>query len=354
MADFLFRLAFFAVAPFGIVLAAALFPVRGALVDVGLALLVFLTGEALRVRATRSRVLRWALGQALEFEAYYRSRPPRGFAYYLLYPLLFPYWLTNRDARREFFVFRSYTLGGLLILLGSLAWQYFFSWAPELSVRAFLPAVLVSLVAESLLVLSLLMPIATTVVWYHSSFRRRRLTAVLLVGLASTSFVLARVASRRDPIVSYMTRERVRLRTTAARRSAHRALLAAARAALQGDALAQIEADGKIENDPLDRARTALEGFYKHDEAYAFDLWASSHEPRVLCLYFEARRGKPPIWVAVRRDGHEIRSPKELPKGAFAAMRQAADGSAIAAVWPVDDEPDAQAAPRTAPRRRTH
>src|SRR3954451_3837180 len=40
-ADFVFRLAFFALAPFAIVIVAQLFPVRGALLDVGLALVVF-------------------------------------------------------------------------------------------------------------------------------------------------------------------------------------------------------------------------------------------------------------------------------------------------------------------------
>lgn len=56
MADFLARLAFFAGAPFAIVLAAGLFPVRGALVDVGLALLVFLLGEGAGPRVfARSR-----------------------------------------------------------------------------------------------------------------------------------------------------------------------------------------------------------------------------------------------------------------------------------------------------------
>jgi len=30
-----------------------------------------------------------------------------------------------------------------------------------------------------------------------------------------------------------------------------------------------------VQGKPLDDARTALETFYKHDEAFAFDLWAS-------------------------------------------------------------------------------
>ncbi len=338
LADFVARLAFFALAPFAIVLAAELFPVRGALIDVGLALSVFLLGEAPRRFASRFKPVGLLLREALAFESFYREQSPRPFAYYVAYPLLFPYWLWNRAARSEFWVFRGYTLGSFLVLLASLGWQYFSAWRPELGFRDFLPAVLLSLAVETLLVLSLLMPIATTVVWYHSSFRRRRLLALLVVGALSTSFVLVRVLNHRDPIVSYLTRERVRLRTAAARRSAHRALQNAVEVAWRDLVKSRgVAGDGKVEGKALDDARSALEKFYKHDEAFAFDLWASprSH-PRVLVLYSQSRRKRPPIWVALK-DGGEIRKPDQLPKGAFLAMRSAADTTdAARMVW--DDQ----------------
>ena len=66
--------------------------------------------------------------------------------------------------------------------------------------------------------------------------------------------------------------------------------------------------------------------FYKHDEAFAFDLWASPRkQPKVMVLYFEARPWSAPIWVAVTRGGVEITDPKKLPRGAFVAMKHAAD-----------------------------
>src|SRR5450432_3659928 len=235
-------------------------------------------------------------------------------------------------------MFRGYTLISFLVLLGSLAWQFYSAWLPELGFRDFLPAVLLSLGVETLLVLSLLMPIATTVVWYHSSFRRRRLLALLLVGALSTSFALARVLSHRDPIVSYLTRERVRLRTAAARRTAHHALQNAVEVAWRDMVKVRgVEGDGKVEGKALDDARASLETFYKHDEAFAFDLWASPRSrPRVLVLYSQSRRHRPPIWVALK-DGAEIRKPAQLPKGAFLAMRAAADTTdAIGMVW--DDQ----------------
>jgi hypothetical protein len=345
LADFSARLAFFALAPFVIVLAAELFPVRGALIDVGLALSVFILGEAPRRFASRFRPLAFLLKEAFAFESYYRERRPRPFAYYLAYPLLFPYWLIKREAREEFLMFRGYTLGSFLVLLASLVWQFFRDWPPQLGVTDFLPAVLISFGVETLLVLSLLMPIATTVVWYHTSFRRRRLVAMLLVGALSTTFALTRVLSHRDPIVSYLTKQRVRLRTAAGRKDAHRALFDAVQVAWR-DLVKQrgVEGDGKVEGKALDDARAALEKFYKHDEAFAFDLWASPRSrPRVLVLYAQSRRKQPSIWVALK-DGGEVRKPDLLPKGAFQAMRSAEDTTdPVGMVW--DDDADTTSAP---------
>ncbi|HWZ93254.1 MAG TPA: hypothetical protein VNW92_30550 [Polyangiaceae bacterium] len=342
LADFIARLAFFAIAPFAIVLAAELFPVRGALIDVGLALSVFILGETPRRFATRFRPLGFVLKEALAFETYYRARQPRRFAYYLAYPLLFPYWLINREAREEFLMFRGYTLPSFLVLLGGLVWQYFRDWPPELGFTDFLPAVFISLGVETLLVLSLLMPIATTVVWYHSSFRRRRLLAMLLVGVLSTSFALTRVLSHRDPIVSYLTKQRVRLRTAAARKTAHRALFSAVEVAWRDLVKVRgVDGDGKVEGKALDDARLTLETFYKHDETFAFDLWASPRSrPRVLVLYAQSRRKQPSIWVALK-DGAELRKPDELPRGAFAAMRSAEDTTdPVGMVWDDDSTPE--------------
>jgi hypothetical protein len=324
LSNFLLRLTFFAVAPAAIVFAASLFPVRGALIDVGLALGVFVASELAQRWASKHKVLRSLLHDALAFESYYRSRNPRPFLYYLFYPLLFPYWLINRDARREFIVFRGYTLGGLLILLASLCWQYVSQWAPELSVKQYLPYVLLSLVVEMLLALALLMPITTTVVWYHMSLRRGRLLALLVVALLSTGYAMYRVANRRAPLVSYAARERVELRTSVSKRKAHRAMLEAARAAYRAlpAAAEGVEGDGNVVGEPIDAAHQALESYFKTDEASAFSLWASPRtRPKVLVVYFEARRGRRPIWVAIRQDGTELRSPAQLPRGAFKAMR---------------------------------
>jgi len=162
---------------------------------------------------------------------------------------------------------------------------------------------------------------------------------VLLAGLLSTALALAYVGNRRDPIVSYATRERVRLRTARAPKNAHRALRRALTTALQqAVSTRDLEGDGKVTGAALDRARTALETFYKHDEAFAFDLWASPlRNPHTLVIYFEARPHKPPIWVALTRSGEEIHSASALPHGAFSAMRHAA-GEDDDPLWDLSDE----------------
>jgi hypothetical protein len=97
-----------------------------------------------------------------------------------------------------------------------------------------------------------------------------------------------------------------------------------------------LDGDGKVEGVPLDRARARLAQFYKSDEALAFDLWgAPRRHPRILVLYFEARKRKPAIWVAIDGYGEEIKKIGDLPAGANLAMRKAADGSdPILPMWP--------------------
>lgn len=305
---------------------AAVFPVTGALVNIAVALGVCLAGEAFHLRAVASRLGQWLISRELQLALYYQLRPPRPFAYYALYPLLMPYWLIKGDARREFWLFKGYTLGSFAILLVSVVYQYYASWAPDLGVLDYARVVGITLAAESILVLWLLMPIVTTVIGFHGTKRRGRLYALLLVGLVSTGVAVARLSLRRDPIVSYATRERLALRTAKNPARARDAQVAALRAAWRAvvKTPGSLDEDGKVEGPPLERARDVLRMYYKKDEVYAFDLWASPRrDPRVLVLYYEPHRGREAGWSAMKLGGEEVRDPSKLPKGAFAAMRRA-------------------------------
>jgi hypothetical protein len=326
--DFILRLAFFAAAPFLLVFAALIFPITGALVQIALALGVFFVGEAVRDLSAKSRIARLVLGAQLEFEAYYREHPPRPFLYYVFYPLLFPYWLFVRAARREFLLFKGYTVASFLFLLGSMAFQYYRSFPPELGPKAFAPIALGTLLAEAIVILMFLMPITTTVVHFHLTRAPRRLAVVLLVGLLSSSLAVYRLEKRRDSMVSFATRMRVALRTEARPHDANTALLKALHAAwaVLPAAKGDVDSDGKVEGRVLDNAHEALTAFYRPDEACAFDLWYTKRgKGAILVLYFEAHRGKPPIWLAMDAAHATTHDASKLPKGAFKAMERATE-----------------------------
>jgi hypothetical protein len=180
----------------------------------------------------------------------------------------------------------------------------------------------------------MLMPLATSLVKYRLAGKRGRLATLVLVGAVSVAIAIFAIERRRDPVVSWAARERVVLRTKANKPRARAAQVAAAKAAwsVVPKHHDDIERDGKLVGDAIDHAREALKKFYKTDEAQAFDGWVShgaKGSAGMLVLYVEASGNKPAIFVATDRTGHEVRNVKELPKGALAAMRLAADGIAL-------------------------
>jgi hypothetical protein len=285
-------------------------------------------GEAARELASRSKLANLFLGGQLKFEAYYRAHPPRPFLYYLFYPLLFPYWLTNKEARAEFLLFKGYTLASFAFLFASLGVQYVRWFPPDLTFQDFLPIAVKTFVAETVVVLLFLMPIVTSVVHYHTTRAPRRLAVILAAGILSSGLAVARLEKARDPIVSLATRERVRLRTTADKKKAYDALARALGEAWKDlpKAKDDVDSDGKVEGLPLDNARVTLERYYKEDETFAFDLWREEKgKARTLVIYFEARGKNPPIWLAMDTPGATYSVAKRLPRGALQAMKSAAD-----------------------------
>jgi hypothetical protein len=244
------------------------------------------------------------------------------------YPLLFPYWLAAKQARREFLLYKGYTLASFALLLATSLWQYARAFPPELGWREFAPLAAASFIAECVVVLMFLMPIVTSVVHFHQRRAPRRLFVLLFAACVSIGVAAARVERRRDPVVSYATRVRVQLRTAAnpeRARAIQADALRAAWRALQTEPR-DIERDGKVEDAPLVLAHDVLATYYKLDEAHAFDLWYTKQsKTSLLVLYFEAHRGRPPLWQALDQTGAPITDPSKLPRGAFRAMRLAAN-----------------------------
>jgi hypothetical protein len=313
-------------APFLLVFIASLFPVTGAVIQVCFALAVFFGAEAIRRLSARNKLAASFFSKQLAFEEHYREHPPGPFLYYVFYPLLFVYWLWVPSARREFLLFKGYTLASFVILVVTLGFQYESRFPPELALKDFWPIAGGTFLVETAVVLMFLMPIVTTVVHYHLERAPGRLTALLLVGFVSVTVAMVRIERRRDPMVSYATRMRVRMRTAARPKAAEQAQAEALQVAtkLLARSKEDVDRDGKVEGDILDAAQEALRSFYKDDEAEAFDLWYTrTGKSTTLVVYFEGRRNHNPIWLAMTQKGTIMHDTKQLPRGAFAAMREA-------------------------------
>lgn len=331
VADFVLRLAFFVGAPIAIVKAAALFPVGGAIVQIVIALVIFFVGEAARGLSEKYTLARRLLRKQLEFEAYYREHPPRPFLYYVFYPLLFPYWLWNREARRELMLFRGFTILSAIVLVGTLTYQFFRLFPPELGAKEFFPLAAGTIGVETLVILAFLMPMATTVVHFHRERAPIRLAVLLLAALVSIGVTTYRVTKKRDPLISYATKQRARARSAVSPRGARAAQERALRVAWKvlPHSADDVDIDGKVEGLPLEMARIALTPFYKPDEAAAWDLWYTKAKidgksQQLLVLYFAATRGKNAMWIAIDRSEKITNDPLRLPSGAFKAMWKAA------------------------------
>ncbi len=328
-AEYALRLVFFAAVPFGIVILASLVPMTAAIVNIVLALSAFFFGEMLREHAQRRGWLGKVLRRQLAFEEYYRERPPKPFAYYVFYPLLFPYWLVVREARREFWLFKGYTIVTFVIAVVAGAYRYVAVYQPEIGFRVFLMSFGIGLAIEALAVITFLMPIATTVVALHQKAQHGRLVVLLVVGLVSAAGAVTVMAMRHRTYPSLETRQRVSKRTFARLKQAEATGDDALRAAWKARRVSgyERESDGTMDGAPLVVARAHLEPFYRPDEAAAFELWttAKGDKSPMMVLYAEGPRKGKPVFRAMRGDGTVVTRAKELPKAALKVMRTVGD-----------------------------
>lgn len=326
------RIAFFALVPFGVVLLAKLVPMEAAILNMVLALVVFFSGEMLLAAAEKRPWLRRVLRRQFAFEAYYREHAPRPFAYYVFYPLLMPYWLWNGPARREFWLFKGYTVLTVLVVSAVGAYRYFFVYQPQLDFRAFVGAFGIGLVLETLAVITLVMPMTTSVVALHKRRQKRRLVALLAVGLVSAGVALGMLVVRHRTFPSLETRQRIIARTSAdpvaAKAGMKRALEQAWKVRRAGSRDAwERETDGTITGLPLEEARGILGGFFRDDEASAFELWTTARKerPAIMIVFAEGRKKGNPVWLGMKYDGTVIDRLVDVPRPARRAMRSAGE-----------------------------
>ncbi|MGZ3422447.1 MAG: hypothetical protein ACXVEE_31575 [Polyangiales bacterium] len=331
--DFLLRLAYFVLAPIAIVSLARLVPIIGIVVNVAIALVVFAFAEAVRSLVVRYPILARVLAGALRFEQHYRTHAPKPFLYYALYPLLFPYWLSNATARREFALFRNLGAVGLIILLGGGAWDYYAHWQPELRFGQFLVSWTLVFVFQTVVTMMFVMPLATSVVTLELAGQRKRLFVLLGAAAVVVAIVSWSWAKKRHEFVQLPTAERMMLRTQAQPKRAREVRSKALQAAWnhwrqhEGEAVKEGKHGVEILGAPIDAAREVLLTYYQSDETMAFHLVALETNGKTLLVLYgiPPSQKKDPVWIGVHKDGKSpFTSVDELPKDAFSLMRRAA------------------------------
>jgi hypothetical protein len=333
VSDFVLRLAYFVLAPIAIVGLARVVPIIGIIVNVAVALLVFAFAEGVRSLVVRYPILARFLAGALRFEQHYRTTPPKPFLYYVFYPLLFPYWLSNATARREFALFRNLGAFGLIILLGGGAYDYLAHWKPELRFGQFLISWLLVFLFQTVATMMFVMPLATSVVTLELAGQRKRLSFLLATAMVVVALCAASWAKKRHEYVQLPTAERMLLRTEAQPKRAKEVRTKALRAAYnhfrlhEGEAVQEGKHGVEILGGPIDAAREVLLTYYQADETMAFHLVALESSGKTLLILYGVppTKKKDPIWIGVHKDGKTmVTNLNELPKDAFNLMRRAA------------------------------
>jgi hypothetical protein len=327
--DFVVRFAFFALMPATLFFLSKQFPVTGAVINLAVVLTVFFLAALIRGRAEKRPWVARILRRQLAYEAYYREHPPKPFLYYVFFPLLLPYWLVKREARREVALYWRYGVLTFVILGATAIWEYFKLWRPELGLEHFGRMLAVMFAIEFLLVLVILMPIMTTVVDCHLRKRRVRLFAYLAVAVVMIWAMAGVLAKRRHEVVSFSTTTRMFLRSHV---DPYRCVTVRAEALKQAilrmmknEGTLVKEGDRAVEilGPPVDAARAELLKFYKRDETLCFHLVAlwTPEKGRMLILFGDASPIKrPSVWIGLNQKGQFFTTEVSLPPEARELM----------------------------------
>lgn len=278
------RFGYLIAAPFVLVALSPVVPVLGIAVSTAVATVIALIGsERWRARTAGIPVVGRFLAGFAKLGDHYAEHPPRPLLYYIAYPLLAPYWLISRPARREFLLYRKLNAVALVVLLALGARDYYANWAPEISLGRFAQGAFATLVIQLLVTFALVMPIATTVIAFHRAGARCALTVALVLAALAAGLAITVVARSDRP--SWAATTRLRLRAAA--------VPAAAQATLQR-ALELAGPDLAARRPPV-AARRELTTLWRPDEVRAFRFYRSL-DGHVL-VYANLRR-HPPVFLA--------------------------------------------------------
>lgn len=315
---FALRLAYFAIAPFLLVVVTVKLPVLGAIINLVI-FLVLLLASGLLPGVGTARFFRriWRL------ENYYREHPPKPFLYYVFFPLFAPYWLFVRRARREIFLYRKLSGASLFIMVGLKLLDYRNNWYPTIPFDKFAAVAAGSLFLELLIFLIIIIPIGTTVVTYKLAGAKRRLIALGVAATVSLAVGVIGLWAAKRPQVRTDILHRMWLRAQIQPTEANAALehgLDHALAELPkspNDVEISYRRKGIADKHEL-AARSELVPFFRPDEAAAFFLFVADttqHE-RALVIVAQSDNAKrrPSVWRAavVDADGKTVRYTSDL------------------------------------------
>jgi len=304
--------------PMLVIALASIYGLWGAVISVGVTLVLFLVAAAVRDwERSRAWPLSWLLARGRAFEAYYREHPPQHPLIYLFYPLMVPFMLGKPHVRAELKLYRAFQGLALVIIVAAAGVEYAERWSPDLGFGDFLPYLGVRLAMEAYLTLSLLLPIATTVVELHQFPSMGRSIGCLLA-LAFGIAIGLGLHPNLPP--SYSARIRVHARAQLQPEVSRASLVSAAAAARKNIAATDgVEAfdNGRVEGPPEQAAHSVLEGYWRPDEAKTFGVWASDpREPQLVVVFARRYGSTPPTWVGLQRSGAVVDDVSRLPTSA--------------------------------------
>lgn len=322
--DFVLRLAFFALAPWVFLFFSLLVPVGAILINLALTMLVFFIAEAYRAHIRRGSIAYKLMRRQLALADFYRRRPPRPFIYYLLYPLLAPYWLFTRDGRSEFRLFRRFLIANAALLAIFRIVEYQRWWQPDIGLGPFLEASALILVFQSAFVTAFIVPVMVTVVDAKLHKKRKRLGVYATIFAVSGAFcVLAYTLQPPGRMTPAPVCARMRERSIAQPDRAEevqRQAVEAALAVLPEGKRTKRKTGEEISGPPLDRARAELAAFYRGPEVECFRVFAMADgEAEVVVLRGDSKKRQTnPIWMALKAERQATKvldDAAELPGG---------------------------------------
>ena len=303
--DDVLRFVYVLIAPAVMVVLAKLVPITGIVISTGVATIIALTGSSQWIRAVATiRFVGKPLAKFGRLGEYYRAHPPKPLLYYVAYPLLFPYWLFNKAARTELFVYKRIGVLALLVTIGTSIYDYFHNWVP-LPGKYFANTMLATAIMQLLVTFMFVMPIVTTLLTYQRQGHKK--TTWTLTACALILGGMMWVGMARFPAVTFATQARLRARIKHEPEVARAAMRAA------------------LDAGNVDAAHAVLETAFRPDEVRAFHIqpWKDG------VLLWAKTRNHEVAWTAKTRAGFAT-SAAELP----APARDALELEPTAAPWP--------------------